>query len=73
LRTVTPARTGFRSISPKFEGIRPVRRVPVRVRLAWVPNEVEIRVGTTASVLVKAGAGDRNDGTAVAPAPAALR
>ena len=61
------------SISPTFEWIRLAQRVPVRMHLEQVPDEVELRVGTTDSVLVQTGAGDRNDETGIAPAPAALQ
>ncbi|GAB6038592.1 hypothetical protein JCM15519_31510 [Fundidesulfovibrio butyratiphilus] len=40
------------SISPTFEWIRLAQRVPVRVRIVDKPGDVELRVGTTASVLV---------------------
>lgn len=40
------------SISPTFEWIRLAQRVPVRVRLVGKPQDVALRVGTTASVLV---------------------
>ena len=53
--------TGFEllpTISPTFEWIRLAQRVPVRVHLQNVPDEVPLRVGTTASVLVKAGTGN---------------
>jgi multidrug resistance efflux pump len=52
--------TGFEllpSISPTFEWIRLAQRVPVRVHLENVPENVALRVGTTASVLVQAGSG----------------
>jgi multidrug resistance efflux pump len=48
--------TGFEllpNISPTFEWIRLAQRVPVRIYLTKVPEEVKLRVGTTASVLVK--------------------
>jgi multidrug resistance efflux pump len=61
------------SISPTFEWIRLAQRVPVRVHLENVPEGVELRVGTTASVLVMTGNSDGNGETAVAPAPAALQ
>ena len=40
------------SINATFEWIRLAQRVPVRVHLVDVPDEVKLRVGTTASVLV---------------------
>ena len=54
--------TGFEllpNISPTFEWIRLAQRVPVRIHLHEVPEEVALRVGTTASVLVKAGSGEK--------------
>ena len=50
--------TGFEllpNVSPTFEWIRLAQRVPVRIHLADVPEGVALRVGTTASVLVKSG------------------
>jgi multidrug resistance efflux pump len=50
--------TGFDllpNISPTFEWIRLAQRVPVRIHLDRVPEEVKLRVGTTASVLVMTG------------------
>lgn len=41
------------TISPTFEWIRLAQRVPVRVHLKDVPDSVKLRVGTTASVLVR--------------------
>ena len=43
------------TISPTFERIRLAQRVPVRVHLTDVPEEIQLRVGTTASVLVMTG------------------
>ncbi|MEP5766196.1 MAG: HlyD family secretion protein [Halieaceae bacterium] len=43
------------SINPTFEWIRLAQRVPVRVHLDTLPQGVVLRVGTTASVLVKTG------------------
>ncbi|MFU2207514.1 HlyD family secretion protein [Solidesulfovibrio sp. C21] len=40
------------TISPTFEWIRLAQRVPVRVHITKKPQEVALRVGTTASVLV---------------------
>jgi multidrug resistance efflux pump len=43
------------NISPTFEWIRLAQRVPVRIHLNQVPEDVKLRVGTTASVLVMTG------------------
>jgi len=47
--------TGFDllpNVSPTFDWIRLAQRVPVRIHLTDVPEEIELRVGTTCSVLV---------------------
>ena len=50
-------------ISPTFEWIRLAQRIPVRIRLVEVPEEIKLRVGTTCSVLVRKGsAGSRQEG-----------
>jgi multidrug resistance efflux pump len=70
--------TGFDllpNISPTFEWIRLAQRVPVRIQidLDKLPEGVDLRVGTTASVLVMTGtSGSKIDKTAVA-APKALQ
>jgi multidrug resistance efflux pump len=46
------------NVNPTFQWIRLAQRVPVRVHLDAVPNGIELRVGTTASVLVMTGGGD---------------
>jgi len=46
-------------ISPTFEWIRLAQRIPVRVKLDPLPEGIELRVGTTASVLVRTS-GDAN-------------
>ena len=63
------------SISPTFEWIRLAQRVPVRVRIVNVPDEVKLRVGTTASVLVMTGtSGSGGESTEpVVGAPRALQ
>jgi len=63
------------SISPTFEWIRLAQRVPVRVRLLEVPDEVKLRVGTTASVMVMTGTSgsDRENTEPVVAAPRALQ
>ena len=65
--------TGFEllpNVSPTFEWIRLAQRVPVRIHLTDVPEDIQLRVGTTASVLVMTGDSDN----ATAPAvPKALQ
>jgi RND family efflux transporter MFP subunit len=41
------------TVNPSFDWIRLAQRIPVRIRLMRVPEEVDLRVGTTASVFVK--------------------
>jgi RND family efflux transporter MFP subunit len=41
------------TVNPSFDWIRLAQRIPVRIRLMQVPEEVDLRVGTTASVFVK--------------------
>jgi multidrug resistance efflux pump len=68
--------TGFDllpNINPTFEWIRLAQRVPVRIHIDPLPEGVELRVGTTASVLVMTGTSkDENKKKAVA-APKALQ
>ncbi len=47
-----PAADLLPSINPSFDWIRLAQRIPVRIRLTRVPEEVDLRVGTTASVFV---------------------
>ena len=61
------------SINPTFEWIRLAQRVPVRVHLEKVPDGVELRVGTTGSVLVMTGTSGGDGATAAPPAPAMLQ
>jgi len=68
--------TGFEllpNISPTFEWIRLAQRVPVRIHLTNVPDEVELRVGTTCSVLVKTGTSDSEKEKPAVAAPRALQ
>jgi multidrug resistance efflux pump len=68
--------TGFEllpNISPTFEWVRLAQRVPVRIHLTEVPEEIELRVGTTCSVLVMTEtSGSEKEKPAVA-APRALQ
>ena len=68
--------TGFEllpTISPTFEWIRLAQRVPVRVHLTDVPEGIQLRVGTTCSVLVMAGSGDGGHDKPVPAVPKALQ
>jgi len=68
--------TGFEllpTISPTFEWIRLAQRVPVRIHLSNVPQNLPLRVGTTCSVLVMAGGGDGSYKKPVPGAPKALQ
>ena len=60
------------NISPTFEWIRLAQRVPIRIHLTDVPDDVDLIVGTTASVLVMSETGDDGERN-VPPAPAALQ
>ena len=51
-----PAADLLPMINPSFDWIRLAQRIPVRIRLTRVPDEVELRVGTTASVFVSTDA-----------------
>jgi multidrug resistance efflux pump len=54
--------TGFEllpTISPTFEWIRLAQRVPVRIHLGELPDGVDLRVGTTASVMVRTGSSEK--------------
>jgi multidrug resistance efflux pump len=68
--------TGFDllpNISPTFEWIRLAQRVPVRIHLEKVPEDVMLRVGTTASVLVMTGTSDSESDKEPVAAPKALQ
>ena len=61
------------NINATFEWIRLAQRVPVRVHLVDVPDEVKLRVGTTASVLVMTGTNASEREEPVPAAPSALQ
>ena len=68
--------TGFDllpNISPTFEWIRLAQRVPVRIHFDKVPEEIKLRVGTTASVLVMTGTSGSESEKAAVAAPRALQ
>ena len=47
-----PAADLLPTINPSFDWIRLAQRIPVRIRVTHIPDEVDLRVGTTASVFV---------------------
>jgi multidrug resistance efflux pump len=61
------------NISPTFEWIRLAQRVPVRIHLGELPEGVELRVGTTGSVLVMTGTAGGGHDKSVPAVPAALQ
>lgn len=60
-------------IDATFEWIRLAQRVPVRIHLVDVPDDVKLRVGTTTSVLVMTGTSENPRDEAVPPAPRPLQ
>jgi multidrug resistance efflux pump len=40
------------TVNPTFDWIRLAQRIPVRIRLTRVPEGVQLRAGTTASVFI---------------------
>ena len=60
------------NVDPTFEWIRLAQRIPIRIELNELPDGVELRVGTTGSVLVMTGTADDSERTAQA-APAVLQ
>jgi multidrug resistance efflux pump len=66
--------TGFEllpSVAPTFEWIRLAQRLPVVVRIEKLPDNIKLRAGTTASVVVITGTS--TDGDRVPPVPRALQ
>jgi multidrug resistance efflux pump len=66
--------TGFEqlpSVQPTFEWIRLAQRIPVMVRIEKVPDNIKLRAGTTASVVVITGTSA--DGDQVPPVPRVLQ
>jgi len=61
------------NISATFEWIRLAQRVPVRVHIENVSEGVALRVGTTASVLVRTGTADQKSAANPVAAPRALQ
>ena len=61
------------NVSPTFEWIRLAQRVPVRIHLDELPEGIELRVGTTGSVLVMTGSAESGDDKPVPPVPAVLQ
>ena len=68
--------TGFEllpDVSPTFEWIRLAQRIPVRVHLSELPENVDLRVGMTASVLVMTGTAGSDAEGSVPPVPSVLQ
>ena len=66
--------TGFEllpSVKPTFEWIRLAQRIPVAVRIEKVPDNIKLRAGTTASVVVITGTSSVGD--QVPPVPRVLQ
>jgi multidrug resistance efflux pump len=61
------------NVSPTFEWIRLAQRIPVQIQLTDVPDTIKLRVGSTASVLVRTGSADKKNSKSVPPVPAALQ
>jgi multidrug resistance efflux pump len=61
------------SVSPTFQWIRLAQRVPVRVHLQEVPEDIALRVGTTASVLVMKGTAGTETVDELVPVPRLLQ
>jgi len=60
-------------IDATFEWIRLAQRVPVRVHLVDVPEDIKLRVGTTSSVLVMTGTSGDAGANSVPAAPRPLQ
>ncbi|MGC2750521.1 MAG: HlyD family secretion protein, partial [Pseudolabrys sp.] len=66
--------TGFEqlpTVQATFEWIRLAQRLPVLVRVEKVPDNIKLRAGTTASVVVITGTS--TDGDRVPPVPRVLQ
>ena len=61
------------NVSATFEWIRLAQRVPVRIHLDELPEGIELRVGTTGSVLVMTGSANSDHDKSVPPVPKALQ
>ena len=61
------------NVSATFEWIRLAQRVPVRIHLDELPEGVELRVGTTGSVLVMTGSAESAGDASAPPVPSALQ
>jgi multidrug resistance efflux pump len=61
------------NVNPTFEWIRLAQRVPVRIQLDKLPEGIELRVGTTASVMVRTGTGGKQSNRAPVAVPKMLQ
>ena len=60
-------------VQPTFQWIRLAQRIPVRIEVGELPEDIQLRVGTTASVLVMTGTSGTDDINSVPPAPTVLQ
>ncbi|MFV0298550.1 MAG: HlyD family secretion protein [Hyphomicrobiaceae bacterium] len=61
------------AVQPSFEWIRLAQRIPVRIKVLQVPKGVKLRVGATASVMVRTGTNGKPDEPMPPPVPNALQ
>lgn len=57
------------NINPTFEWIRLAQRIPVRVKITDLPQNILLRVGTTVSVLILTGTATETTSLDAPPAP----
>ena len=61
------------TVNPTYEWIRLAQRVPVRIHLDAIPEGIDLRVGTTASVLVRTGTAGSGSMAPAKAVPTALQ
>lgn len=61
------------NVSPTFDWIRLAQRIPIRIHLTEIPEDVKLRVGTTCSVMVKTNTAGTSDSAPAVPAPSLLQ
>jgi multidrug resistance efflux pump len=58
----TRGQSGLADVNPIFTWVRLAQRVPVRVQLDYIPRDVRLVAGQTASVQIASGTGSRAGG-----------